>query len=175
MPESIYLVGPMGAGKTTVGRALAKSLGAPFFDADQEISRRIPVPIAQFFEEQGEERFRRLECLVLDELTRLPGIVLATGGGAVLAAQNRAFLLTRGIGVYLHCSLEQQLARTSRSNHRPLLNSGDPREKLETLMKIRDPFYREIAEIVVDSSIGQVNKVVTEILRALRQTEPVPQ
>lgn len=166
-PESIFLVGPMGAGKTTVGRRLAKALKMDFFDSDRVIEERCGVDIQTIFDKEGEAGFRRRETQVLDELTRLPGIVLATGGGAVLAAENRANLLTRGRVVYLRCTVDEQLARTARSTKRPLLQTENPRGRLEELIAIRDPLYRQVAEIVVNTGSGNTGRIARHIIRRL--------
>jgi shikimate kinase len=148
---NIFLVGPMGAGKTTIGRRLADLRRMRFLDADHELEVRCGVEIAFIFEKEGEAGFRRREVQVLAALSQEHNIVLATGGGAVLEAENRRVLAERGFVVYLHASVEQQLARTARSDHRPLLQNVDRRETLERLLRIRDPLYREIADLVIDT------------------------
>lgn len=142
----------MGAGKTSVGRDLARALGLDFVDADHEIERRAGVDIATIFEFEGEAGFRRRERLVIDELTQRDGIVLATGGGAVLDPANRRNLAERGRVVYLDTSVAEQLRRTRRDRGRPLLQSGDRRATLEALYEERDPLYREVADIVVETN-----------------------
>lgn len=168
MQENIYLVGPMGAGKTTVGRCLAGLLGCRFLDSDKVIVERAGLTIPQIFDQLGEAHFRALESRVLDELTQLPGVVLATGGGAILSPVNRAFLVTRGVTVYLYCPVDIQVSRTGQSANRPLLQCADPRSKLESLMRVRDPLYRETAELVIESSAGNVEKIAERILISLR-------
>lgn len=162
--ESIFLVGPMGAGKTTIGRVLARALRFDFFDSDREIERRCGVAISEIFEREGEAGFRARERQMIDELTRLPDIVLATGGGVVLAPENRAALLTRGVTVYLECTVEDQLRRTARSTHRPLLRTENPRARLESLLAERDPLYREVAEHIVSVRHDNSRRVVREII-----------
>lgn len=167
--RNIFLVGPMGAGKTAVGRQLARSLGLDFTDSDSEIERRTGVDISFIFEKEGEEGFRRREQAVIEELTLRSGIVLATGGGAVLSADNRAALTARGTVIYLHASVRQQLARTRHSTHRPLLQTSDPRGRLEELMATREPLYREIADMVVDTDGRRVAEVSREVVRRIEQ------
>jgi shikimate kinase len=169
MPETdnVFLIGPMGSGKTAVGRQLARRLRLEFFDADHEIERRTGVDISYIFEREGEAGFRDRERDVIDELTRRGNVVVATGGGAVLDADTRARLRARGRVVYLHASVKQQLARTRRSTHRPLLNSADPRETLERLMKARGALYDDLADISVTTDGRRVKTVVDEIEKAL--------
>ena len=163
----IFLVGPMGSGKSAVGRRLARDLGCEFLDSDAVIEERTGVDIAYIFEKEGEDGFRRREREVIDELTQRRGIVLATGGGAVLADENRDALSSRGRVVYLQTSIEEQIERTSHSRHRPLLTSGKPGQVLADLMAIRDPLYREVADIQVDTDGRAVVDVASEIMRRL--------
>jgi len=165
--QSIFLVGPMGSGKSAVGRRLAHDIEANFRDSDAVIERRTGVEISFIFEKEGEAGFRRREQQVIDELTQRPGIVLATGGGSVLAPENRAHLAARGRVVYLHASVAQQLERTSHNRNRPLLSSGDPEQVLDGLLEVRDPLYREIAEICVETDNRTVADVAAEIRRRL--------
>ena len=171
---SIFLVGPMGSGKTTIGRQLARALGKAFVDSDHEIEARTGADIPWIFDLEGEAGFRRREREVIDELTRRPGIVLATGGGAVLAEDNRRHLAGRGIVVYLRTSIDQQLRRTARDRKRPLLQTEDPRARLEALLAERDPLYREIANIIVDTDNRSVRSTVNAILRRLRELPDPP-
>jgi shikimate kinase len=170
--QNIFLIGPMGAGKSTVGRQLAESLGYEFRDSDREIQRRTGVDIPTIFEFEGEEGFRQRERQVVDELSQEEGIVLATGGGAVLRAENRQDLTTRGVVIYLHCSPEQQYARTSRDRNRPLLQTADPLGRLRELMEERDPIYRQVADIVVSTEKRGTASVVKEIRRRLESEIP---
>jgi shikimate kinase len=167
-PGSFFLTGPMGAGKSTIGRQLAKQLGLPFHDSDHEIEARTGVDIPLIFELEGEAGFRKRECLVIDELTQLPEIVLATGGGAILDPVNRAHLSSRGTVIYLHASVKQQLKRTRMDKNRPLLQTDNPRARLEELMARRDPLYREIANLVIDTDGMRVRDVVSKIVQMLQ-------
>lgn len=164
---SIFLIGPMGAGKSAVGRQLARMLRLRFFDSDAEIEARTGVDIPFIFEKEGEEGFRRREREVMAELTALEGIVLATGGGAVLDPESRRVLASRGLVVYLEASVEQQLERTRASGHRPLLDTPDPAGRLARLMQEREPVYRELAAMVVNTDGRMVREVALEIRRAL--------
>jgi len=167
--ENIFLVGPMGAGKTAVGRQVARALGLAFADSDSDIERRTGVDIPLIFEKEGEEGFRRREQLAIEELTKRSGIVLATGGGAVLSPENRVALTSRGTVIYLHASVWQQLARTCQSTNRPLLQTADPKGTLEDLMATREPIYRKIADIVVDTDGRRVREVARDIVRRVRE------
>jgi 3-dehydroquinate synthase len=177
----ICLVGMMGAGKTTVGRRLARRLGWPFVDADRELEARLGVPIATIFELEGEAGFRRRESALIDELTQRGAVVLATGGGAVLDPSNRAALRERGRVVYLRASVGDLWHRLRRDKVRPLLRAPDPRARIEELVTARDPLYRETAELVVDTGRQPVDSVVDTILGRLplaplhpAQTAPEP-
>lgn len=166
-PGSLFLTGPMGAGKSTIGRQLARQLRLEFRDSDHEIEQRTGVDIPLIFEIEGEAGFRKREKAVIDELTRQPGIVLATGGGAILDPDNRKHLTERGRVIYLHTSVNQQLKRTSRDRNRPLLQTEDPRQRLTELMEVREPLYREIADLVINTDGKHVRDVVREILQQL--------
>jgi shikimate kinase len=161
---NIFLVGPMGAGKTTVGKRLAETRGMEFIDSDNEIEIRTGVDIPLIFEKEGEEGFRRREKLVIAELAQRSHVVLATGGGAVLDAESRQWLAARGLVVYLYASVEQQLQRTARTDHRPLLqNVPDRRQTLQQLFDTRDPLYREIADLVVHTDGRNARVLAREI------------
>lgn len=166
-PRNIFLVGPMGAGKTTVGRHLAKSLDKQFLDCDREIEERTGASISLIFEIEGEEGFRRRERDMLDELTERRGVVLATGGGAVLDPENRSRLRSRGFAIYLDAPLDLLAERTSRDRTRPLLDTGDPRTTMAELLSERDPLYRQVADLVVKTDRGTAKAVVKEILKNL--------
>ncbi|MDH3980007.1 MAG: shikimate kinase AroK [Gammaproteobacteria bacterium] len=167
MPGSLFLTGPMGAGKSTIGRQLSKRLKMAFHDSDHEIERRTGVDIPLIFELESEAGFRKRESAVIDELTQLPDIILSTGGGAILDPENRQHLSSRGTVIYLHTSVDQQLRRTSRDRNRPLLQTDNPRAKLEELMAIREPLYREAADIVINTDGMRVMDVVREIIKRL--------
>jgi shikimate kinase len=167
-PGSLFLMGPMGAGKSTIGRQLSRQLRMVFYDSDREIENRTGVDIPLIFELEGEQGFRKRERLVIDELTSLPNIVLATGGGAILDADNRKHLAERGMVIYLHASVNQQLARTKHDRNRPLLQTDDPRQRLEELMQVRDPLYREIADLVIDTDGKRVMAVINQIIRKVK-------
>ncbi len=163
--NNIFLIGPMGAGKTTIGRRLADLRALTFVDSDQQIESRCGVEIAYIFEREGEIGFRCRERQIIADLTLMDGIVLATGGGAVLDADNRRCLAERGFVVYLHASAEQQLARTARSGNRPLLQGVDRRATLENLFRIRDPLYREIADFTINTDGRTTRALAREIER----------
>lgn len=165
---NIFLVGPMGAGKSTIGKRLAKQLNMAFSDSDSEIEARTGVDIATIFDIEGEEGFRKRERQMIDELTAKKNTVLATGGGAILAKENQRCLTSRGHVVYLRTSVAQQLARTSHDKSRPLLASGDPEARLKEIMRQREPIYDEIADMVVDTDHRHVNQVVKDIQKSLR-------
>jgi shikimate kinase len=149
---NLFFIGPMGAGKTTIGRRVAGHLGLPFHDLDHEIEAHTGAAIPLIFELEGEAGFRQRESSVLAEFAAHDGIVLATGGGAVLAAENRERLRERGFVVYLEASLEDQLARLARDRKRPLLVAPDRRERLRDLAAVRNPLYRDTADLVVPAS-----------------------
>jgi shikimate kinase len=166
---SIFLIGPMGSGKTAVGRHLARLCRYTFHDSDADIEARTGVDIQFIFEKEGEEGFRSRERESIDRLTRFEAIVLATGGGAVIDADNRRALAERGIVVYLATSLEQQLERTRHGRHRPLLNDTDPEAKLKELMQRRAVLYAEIADLTVSTDGRRVQLVAEEIHQELRR------
>jgi shikimate kinase len=161
---NVFLVGPMGAGKTTIGRLLADELHLEFLDADREIEERSGVDIPWIFDKEGEEGFRRREAEVIDILTLHQGVLLSTGGGAVLESQNRQALMSRGTVVYLYATVEEQVRRTAKDRKRPLLQTGNPQKVLRNLMDIRDPLYREIADIIVETDGRAPRAVIQEIL-----------
>jgi shikimate kinase len=146
---NVFLIGPMGSGKSAVGRQLARELRAPFRDSDTEIERRTGVDIPFIFEREGEAGFREREREAIADLAALEPVVLATGGGAVIRPENRRCLAERGFVVYLETSVAQQLERVRRGRHRPLLHDVDPTAKLTQLMAEREPLYREIADLIV--------------------------
>ena len=167
--ENVFLVGPMGSGKSAVGRQLATRLDLAFVDSDAEIEARTGVDIPYIFEKEGEAGFREREREVLDALTGRSRVLLSTGGGAVLDPANRERLRSRGCVVYLRTSVKQQFARTRRSGHRPLLSNDDPLGTLERLMLERAPLYEDAADVVVDTDGRKVGAVVEEIMRRLAE------
>lgn len=160
---NFFLVGLMGAGKTTVGKILAKHLHKTFYDSDHEIEHRTGVNIPLIFELEGEVGFRKRETVTIEELVQIHDIVLATGGGAVLAKQNRENLSQHGTVIYLRAQPEELFHRTRGDKNRPLLQTDDPRAKLERLFSERDPLYREIADIVIDTGDQSVSAIVTQL------------
>jgi shikimate kinase len=157
----------MGSGKTAVGRALARTLGLPFHDSDAEVERRTGVDIPFIFEKEGEAGFRAREREAIEALTQLKDIVLATGGGAVLAPENRRHLAERGCVIYLETSVRQQADRVRHGRNRPLLQQGDVAGRLGALMDVRSPLYGEVADLTVSTDGRRVPAVVDEILRLL--------
>jgi shikimate kinase len=161
----------MGSGKTSVGRRLANELNLDFIDSDHEIERRTGTTIPIIFDVEGEAGFRKREAAVIDELTARNNIVLATGGGAVLRSENRDRLKARGTVVYLSATAEELYERTARDRNRPLLQTEDPRSKIVELLQERDPLYREIADFSVSTGRQNIQKVVSEIIIALRDRD----
>jgi shikimate kinase len=166
-PRNLFLVGPMGSGKSAVGRQLARLLHLEFVDSDEEIETRTGVDIPFIFEKEGEEGFRKREVKVIDELSQREGIVLATGGGAIADPESRSRLGARGFVVYLHTSVNQQLERTSSGRERPLLENNNKEKVLQDLMDERDPLYREISDLIVETDGRRVQTVAREIQEAL--------
>ena len=164
---SVFLVGPMGAGKTTIGRLLAKQLGRSFVDSDWYIESQTGADIAWIFAKEGEAGFRERETRAIDELTQQKQIVLATGGGAVMCLDNREFLQQRGIVVYLNAPVDIQMARTAKDKSRPLLLQPNPRKILQKLYSIRDPLYREIAHIILPTGHTYPRHMVNQLLQQL--------
>ncbi len=169
MRRNIFIVGPMGAGKTTVGKRLAELRGMEFLDSDQEVEARCGVDISYIFEKEGEAGFRKREKQVIAELTARSNIVLATGGGSILDPENRRNLAANGLVVYLHASINQQFQRTARCENRPLLQTGDRREVLVKLFTERDPLYRKIADLVLESDGHNARSLVRQIEQHLDQ------
>ncbi len=162
----------MGAGKSTIGRLLAKELRLPFKDSDKEIELRTGANIPWIFDKEGEPGFREREQAMIAELCEADGLVLATGGGAVMRGENRQALRAGGRVVYLHASIEQQVGRTARDRNRPLLRTADPARVLNELLAIRDPLYREIADVVIETDERPPRMVVLEILARLAELPP---
>lgn len=167
VPENIFLVGLMGAGKTSVGKTLARRLHKTFFDSDQEIERTTGVKIPVIFDIEGEPGFRMRESRLLAELVRRRNIVLATGGGVVLAEENRRLLARNGTVVYLRATVEDLWERTRHDKNRPLLRTEDPVAKLKELFAQRDPLYREVADLIVDTGSQSVGSLATTLERRL--------
>ncbi len=167
--QNLFLVGPMGAGKTTIGKQLAELLKKDFYDTDQEIEKRCGAPVAWVFDLEGEEGFRQRERKIIEELTEKLGIVIATGGGAVALSENRSRLSARGTVIYLNTTLTQQLDRTAKDKSRPLLQVEDKKGALQELKESREPQYRDIADIVIHTEGKSVRHVVNEIIQVLSE------
>lgn len=166
---NIFLIGPMGAGKSTLGRLLASALKRPFYDSDKVIEDRCGASIPWIFDLEGEEGFRTRESQVIDELTQQTGIVLATGGGAVLRPENRAALHDRGVVIFLRTTVEQQLMRTGKDRNRPLLQTENPRQRLEEMCKLRDPLYLQTAHLTINTDQRPPRQVMLDIKHQLMQ------
>lgn len=167
MVGNIFLVGMMGAGKTTIGQALAKRLTRPFFDTDQEIVRHTGVAIPVIFDIEGEAGFRQREHAILQELTQMNDVVLATGGGVVLQNENCDILKSRGTVIYLRASADDLWRRTRHDRNRPLLHTPNPLETLRALHEQRDPRYREVADIIVDTGSQSAQRLVIDVVNKL--------
>ncbi len=166
--QNVFLVGPMGAGKTTIGRYLAKNLDLEFIDLDAEIERRCGADIPWIFDVEGEAGFRKREAAVLEEITLMHRVLLATGGGAVLSAENRQYLSQRGFVVYLDTSVAQLVVRTHKDKKRPLLQVDDPEQVIVNLLGQRDPLYREVADLIVSTENKSPQDVAREIEEKVR-------
>ncbi len=176
---SIFLIGPMGSGKSTVGRALARKLDYSFFDSDREIEARCGVDIPTIFDYEGETGFRDREERIIDEFTNMPDVVLATGGGSILRQKNRDRLHRRGHVILLSVDIREQLRRVAFDANRPLLHGGNPEEKLRSLMEQRAPIYKSIAHVQVSTDARRMQHVVSRIYRHLKKqglltTTPTP-
>ncbi|PHS72757.1 MAG: shikimate kinase AroK [Cycloclasticus sp.] len=165
--HNIYLIGPMAAGKTTVGKLLSKSLDKDCFDTDAEIIKCTGVDIALIFELEGEEGFRKRETDKLRKLAQLNNVVISTGGGIILKEENRKLMRQTGRIIYLQCSVEQQLSRTKFDKKRPLLQVENPKEKLNELMKFRAPVYESIADIIISTNKTNSKNIIREIIQKL--------
>lgn len=165
--RNIFLVGPMGAGKSTIGRALAKELKLEFYDTDEVIEQRAGANIAWIFDIEGEEGFQKREQKVIEELTQKSNIVLATGGGVVMTPENRNALAGRGTVIYLKTSLHQQYERTKRDTKRPLLQTDDLEQRLVDLRDVREPFYEELADVSFETDKLTVKAVTNNIIKYL--------
>lgn len=164
MAQNIIFVGPMGAGKTTIGKQLARQLGRDFYDSDRVIEERTGADIPLIFELEGESGFRRREKAIINELTQMENIVLATGGGAILDPDNRDQMTRQGFVIYLNAPLKQLVNRTSKDKSRPLLQTADPRKKLEEILTVRDPLYREVADEIIETDSSPVRNVVKKLV-----------
>ncbi len=163
----ITLIGPMGAGKTTIGRQLAKTLSMDFIDSDHEIEARTGANIPLIFDLEGETGFRQREMDVIDDLSQRSNLVLATGGGAILKAENRQHLHQRGVVIYLQASIDQLLKRTHHDRNRPLLQTDNPRKKFEELMAVREPLYCETAHLIINTGQHSISHTVNRIIAEL--------
>ncbi|WP_327124186.1 shikimate kinase AroK [Nitrincola sp. A-D6] len=170
---NVFLVGPMGAGKSTIGRLLSHELNYTFIDSDRVIEERSGANIPWIFDVEGEQGFRDREATVIDELTQLSNCVLATGGGVVMRPENRSNLQSRGLVVYLQTSIEQQLERTAKDRNRPLLQTDNPEAVLRKLLDQRDPLYKSCADIIIRTDRRHPRAVIQEILRQLKQQRPL--
>ncbi len=164
----------MGAGKSTVGRLLAERLSYDFYDSDHEIEARTGATIPMIFDIEGESGFRKREAQVIDELTQLPHIVLATGGGAVLKPENRRHLRSRGFVIYLQSDVDNLFNRVRHDRSRPLLQNEDPKGTLAAILKEREPLYLEVADLVVKTEDVPVGQVVRRILNQLKEQNVIP-
>jgi shikimate kinase len=167
--NNFFLIGMPGAGKTTVGRALARRLGKPFYDSDHEIEARTGVRVSVIFEIEGEAGFRRREAETIERMTAMENVVLATGGGAVLDPVNREYLKGRGYVIYLHAAPRELWRRTRHDNSRPLLQGADPRARLETIYRMRDPLYRETADLIIDTGRQSASALLAELIPELEK------
>lgn len=168
IPNNIYFIGLMGAGKTTVGKLIAKHLGKTFYDTDHFIEQRTGVKVATIFELEGEAGFRKRETAAIEELTQLDNIVMATGGGAVIAPENRQLLKQHGYVIYLRANVHELWLRMRNDKHRPLLQNVDVRAKLEQLYHARNPLYTETASLIVDTGNQPVANILNQIETALK-------
>ncbi|MAO12383.1 shikimate kinase AroK [Marinobacter sp.] len=172
LPERVVLVGPMGAGKSTIGRMLAKELGYRFLDSDRIIEERCGANIPWIFDVEGEDGFRQRETAMLDELSETQGTVLATGGGAVMRPENHALLRKNAVVIYLKTSIEQQVERTRKDRNRPLLQNDDPEGVLRRLFAVRDPLYTKLADIVMFTDRKSPRLVVRQLVNRINPKTP---
>jgi shikimate kinase len=169
IPNNIYFIGLMGAGKTTIGKILAKNLGKTFYDTDQVIEQRTGVKVSTIFELEGEEGFRKRETAMIEELSQLDNIVMATGGGAVLLPENRQALKQHGCVIYLRANVNDLWVRMRHDKHRPLLQNVDVRAKLEQLYHQRNPLYTETASLIIDTGSQPVANILNQIDTAFKK------
>lgn len=169
--QNLFFVGPTGAGKTTIGKRVAAYFGMTFVDLDQEIEKRTGVDVSLIFEIEGEAGFRRRESAALKEFAESDDIVLATGGGAVLAKENQALLRSHGFVVYLQTTVDRQLERLERDRQRPLLQAPNRREILENMAQLRDPIYQSVADLTVVSEPVSVTQMARQVIRQLKESD----
>ena len=174
MNSNIFFVGLMGAGKTTIGKLLARHLGKAFYDTDQEIEKRTGVKVSTIFELEGEAGFRKRETAIIQELSQLSNIIMATGGGAILAEENRQLLKTHGTVIYLRANVNELWHRMRNDKHRPLLQNVDIRAKLEQLYAERNPLYTETAAYIFDTGNQPVASIISQIEKSLIDTKLTP-
>lgn len=170
----VFLVGMMGAGKTTIGRHLARALRREFLDLDHELEARCGVRVALIFDIEGEEGFRKRETTALDECSRRSSIVLATGGGAILAPENRQMLRERGLVVYLKAGADELYRRVERDRNRPLLQTADPRERLRSLLEQREPLYESVADVTFETGTMSITQAVRTLVSMLQHYKEHP-
>ena len=170
---NVFLIGPMGAGKSTIGRLLSHELRTTFLDSDKVIEERSGANIPWIFDVEGEQGFRDRESAVIDELTQLNDCVLATGGGVILRPENRRNLCSRGLVVYLQTSIEQQIERTAKDRNRPLLQADNPEVILRKLLDQREPLYQSCADIIIRTDGRHPRAVINEILRQIKLHKPL--
>lgn len=171
---NIFLVGMMGSGKTTIGKLLSRQLGKTFIDCDEEIQKRTGVTVTHIFDVEGEAGFRRREAALIQELVQMDNIVLATGGGAVLGAENRAALAGNGLVIYLRGSVHDLWQRTRHDRARPLLQTADPLTRIKELLRQRDPLYQEVADIVVQSGKQSAQHLIAKLQQELEHYTAAP-
>lgn len=171
--QSIFLIGMMGAGKTTLGRQLARHLKREFYDLDHELEARCGVPVATIFDIEGEAGFRRRETLELDICSRRPEIILATGGGAILSETNRHMLKERGTVVYLRANINELYRRLERDKTRPLLQTANPQERIASLLAEREPIYEQLADVVFETGSAPVHLAAKQLLDVLKEQEVI--
>ncbi|WP_353572249.1 shikimate kinase AroK [Candidatus Albibeggiatoa sp. nov. BB20] len=169
--DNIYLVGPMGVGKSTIGRKLAERFDLTFKDSDHEIEERTGASIPLIFDIEGEDGFRKREQMVIDDLTQMSQLILATGGGVIINPENRRALKERGLVVYLHASVDTLLERTAFCRNRPLLQTENPRARLEELMQIRHSLYQEVADITIETGDKTILQVVKAIVKRIKRLQ----
>lgn len=165
--QRIFLIGPMGAGKSTIGRALALVMGKPFLDLDEEIVRKEGCSIPEIFKKGGEDSFRIIETRTLKDCLSFSAVI-ATGGGIVMREENLELLKDNGMVIYLYASVDVQYERTLNDNNRPMINTDDRRSRLEDIFSLRDPLYRKISDVIIDSGLSSVHECVTQITKLLR-------